>query len=71
MSRQAAPVLYAVALAVVICRVDFAFLRNSFRKRFLVEADIVLVQAALPPRGIWKGRLSLISHCLARIAGMP
>jgi hypothetical protein len=69
------------------CRLDFAFFRNRFWERLTVDADILLVfvaslqilqaplnrinAAALPPRGIWKGRLSLISHCLARITGTP
>jgi hypothetical protein len=46
MSRQVAIVLYLVAMAAVIVGVDFAFLRNRFWERLLVNIGIVLVSAA-------------------------
>jgi hypothetical protein len=50
MGRQAAIVLYAVAIAAVIVGVDFAFFRNRFWERLLVNIGIVLVFAAFYSR---------------------
>ena len=46
MSRQAAVVLYVVAMAAVIVGVDFVFFRNRFWERLTVNIGIVLVFAA-------------------------
>jgi hypothetical protein len=46
MTRQAAGVLYAAAMVVVIVAVDFAFFRNRFWERLAVNIGIVLVFAA-------------------------
>jgi hypothetical protein len=46
MSRQAAAVLYVVAMAAVIVAVDFAFFRHRFWERLMVNIGIVLVFAA-------------------------
>jgi hypothetical protein len=46
MSRQLAIVLYVVAMAAVIVGVDFAFFRNRFWERLMVNMGIVLVFAA-------------------------
>jgi hypothetical protein len=46
MGRQAAAVLYAVAMAAVIVGVDFGFFRNRFWERLMVNIGIVLVFAA-------------------------
>jgi hypothetical protein len=46
MSRQVAIVLYVMAMAAVIVRVDFAFFRNRFWERLTVNTGIVLVFAA-------------------------
>lgn len=46
MGRQAASVLYVVAMAAVIIGVDFAFFRNRFRERLTVNIGIVLVFGA-------------------------
>jgi hypothetical protein len=43
MGRQVAIVLYVVAMAAVIVGVDFAFLRNRFWERLIVNIGIVLV----------------------------
>jgi hypothetical protein len=43
MGRQAAVVLYVVAMAAVIVGVDFAFFRNRFWGRLTVNIGIVLV----------------------------
>ena len=45
-SRQVAAVLYAVTMAAVIIGVDFAFFRNRFWERLMVNVGIVLVLAA-------------------------
>lgn len=45
MGRQVA-VLYAVAMIAVIVGVDFAFFRNRFWERLIVNIGIVLVFAA-------------------------
>ncbi len=47
MSRQAANVLYVVAMVAVIVSVDFAFFRNRFWERLAVNVGIVLLFAAL------------------------
>jgi hypothetical protein len=46
MGKQAAVVLYAVAMAAVIVAVDFAFFRNRFWERLAVNIGIVLVFGA-------------------------
>jgi len=46
MSRQVAGVLYGLAMAAVIIGVDFAFFRNRFLERLMVNVGIVLVFAA-------------------------
>jgi len=46
MSRQAMVVLYVVAMAVLIVSVDFAFFRNRFWERLIVNIGIVLVFGA-------------------------
>ena len=46
MGRQVAGVLYALAMAAVIVGVDFAFFRNRFLERLMVNVGIVLVFAA-------------------------
>jgi hypothetical protein len=47
MARQAAIVLYLVAMAAVIVGVDLVFLRNRFWERLIVNIGIVFVFAAL------------------------
>jgi hypothetical protein len=46
MGRQAAGVLYVVAMAAVIVGVDIVFFRNQFWARLTVNIGIVLVFAA-------------------------
>ena len=46
MGRQVAGVLYALAMAGVIVGVDFAFFRNRFWERLMVNIGIVLVFGA-------------------------
>jgi hypothetical protein len=46
MSKQAATVLYGVAMVAVIVGVDFAFFKNRFWERLTVNIGIVLVFAA-------------------------
>jgi hypothetical protein len=46
MDRQAARVLYVLAMAAVIVGVDFAFFRHRFWERLTVNIGIVLVFAA-------------------------
>ncbi len=46
MGRQAASVLYVVAMAALIVAVDFLFFRNRFWERVAVNVGIVLVFAA-------------------------
>ncbi|MGB6941163.1 MAG: hypothetical protein WBE37_02050 [Bryobacteraceae bacterium] len=46
MSKQAAGVLYVVAMIAVIVGVDFLFFRNRFWERLTVNIGIVLVFAA-------------------------
>jgi hypothetical protein len=46
MDRRTAVVLYGVAMAAVIVGVDFAFFRNRFWERLLVNIGIVLVFGA-------------------------
>jgi hypothetical protein len=43
MGRQAMLVLYVVAMAAVIVGVDFAFFRQRFLERLMVNIGIVLV----------------------------
>jgi type IV secretory pathway VirB2 component (pilin) len=43
MGRQAAIVLYGLALATVVVGVDVLFFRNRFRERLMVNVGIVLV----------------------------
>jgi preprotein translocase subunit SecE len=46
MGRQVAVVLYLVAMAALIVAVDFAFFRNRFWERLMVNIGIVLVFVA-------------------------
>ncbi len=46
MGRQAAVVLYVLALVVVVVGVDVLFFRNRFWARLMVNVGIVLVFAA-------------------------
>ena len=46
MGRQAAVVLYVLALVAVVVRVDVLFFRNRFWERLIVNVGIVLVFAA-------------------------
>jgi hypothetical protein len=46
MGRQVAGVLYGMAMAAVIVGVDFAFFRNWFWERLMVNIGIVLVFGA-------------------------
>jgi type IV secretory pathway VirB2 component (pilin) len=46
MGRQLAIVLYVVAMVAIIVGVDFAFFRNRFSERLIVNIGIVLVFAA-------------------------
>ena len=46
MGRQAAVVLYVLALVAVVVGVDVLFFRNRFWERLLVNVGIVLVFAA-------------------------
>ena len=46
MGRQAAGVLYVLAMAAVIVAVGFLFFRNRFWERLAVNVGIVLVFAA-------------------------
>jgi hypothetical protein len=47
MGRQAAVVLYVLALVAVVVGVDVLFFRNRFWERLMVNVGIVLVFAAL------------------------
>jgi type IV secretory pathway VirB2 component (pilin) len=44
--RQVATVLYVVAMVAIIVGVDFAFFKNQFWERLIVNIGIVLVFAA-------------------------
>jgi hypothetical protein len=46
MGRQAAVVLYVLALVTVVVSVDLMFFRNRFWERLMVNVGIVLVFAA-------------------------
>jgi hypothetical protein len=46
MGRQVAVVLYVVAMAALIVVVDFAFFRNRFWERLMVNIGIVLLFVA-------------------------
>jgi hypothetical protein len=50
MGRQVAIVVYVVTMAAVIVGVDFAFFRNRFWERLMVNIGIVLVFAAFYAR---------------------
>ena len=47
MDRRIIAALYVVAMAAVIIGVDFAFFRNRFWERLIVNIGIVLVFAAV------------------------
>jgi len=47
MGRQVAVVLYVAAMVAVIVGVDFAFFRNRFWERLIVNIGIVLVFGAV------------------------
>jgi hypothetical protein len=46
MSRQITALLYVTAMVALIVGIDFAFFRNQFWERLIVNAGIVLVFAA-------------------------
>jgi len=46
MGRQLANALYVLAMAAVIVGLDFAFFRNRFWERLIVNIGIVMVFAA-------------------------
>jgi hypothetical protein len=46
MSRQVFVVLYVVAMVVVIVGIDFAFLKNRFWERLIINIGIVLLFGA-------------------------
>jgi hypothetical protein len=46
MSKQVVVVLYVVAMAALIVGVDFAYFRNRFWERLIVNIGIVLVFGA-------------------------
>jgi hypothetical protein len=46
MGRQAAVVLYVLALVIVVVGVDVLFFRNEFWERLIANVGIVLVFAA-------------------------
>ena len=46
MGRQVTAVLYVVAMAALIVGVDFAFFRDRFWERLMINIGIVLVFAA-------------------------
>ncbi len=50
MGRQAAVVLYVLALVVVVVGVDVLFFRNRFLARLMVNVGIVLVFAVFYSR---------------------
>ena len=54
MGRSLAGVLYAVAMVAVIVGVDFAFFRNRFWERLIVNIGIVLVFGAFYLRFLWR-----------------
>jgi hypothetical protein len=47
MGRQAAVVLYVLAMVAVVVSVDVLFFRNRFGERLIVNVGIVLVFGAL------------------------
>jgi hypothetical protein len=53
-SEKVAVVLYVVAMAAVIVRVDVVFFRNRFWERLAVNIGIVLVFAAFYFRFLWR-----------------
>jgi len=55
MGRQAAVVLYVVALVAVVVTVDILFFRNHFWERLMVNVGIVLVFAAFGLRFLRRG----------------
>jgi hypothetical protein len=46
MGRQVTVVIYVLAMAAIIVGVDFAFFRNRFWERLMVNIGIVLIFAA-------------------------
>jgi hypothetical protein len=50
MGRQAAVVIYVVAMVAVVVGVDFAFFRNRFWERLMVNIGIVLIFLAFYSR---------------------
>lgn len=54
MGRQAAVVLYVVAMIVVIVGIDFGFFRNRFWERLVVNIGIVLVFTSFYFRFLWR-----------------
>jgi hypothetical protein len=54
MSKQIASVLYVVVMIAVIVGVDFAFFKNRFYERLMVNIGIVLVFGAFYMRFLWR-----------------
>jgi len=54
MGRQVTAVLYVVAMAALIVGVDFAFFRDRFWERLMVNVGIVLVFGAFYLRFLWR-----------------
>jgi len=54
MGKQVANVVYLVAMAAVIVGVDFAFFRNHFWERLMLNIGIVLVFGAFYFRFLWR-----------------
>jgi MFS-type transporter involved in bile tolerance (Atg22 family) len=52
-SDRIIPVLYVLAMVALIVGVDFAFLRDRFGLRLIVNIGIVLVFAAVYLRFLW------------------
>jgi hypothetical protein len=54
MSKQVGNVLYVVAMAAIIVGVDFAFFKDRFWERLMVNIGIVLVFGAFYFRFLWR-----------------
>jgi hypothetical protein len=54
MGRQLTIAIYVVAMAAVIVGVDFAFFRNHFWERLMLNIGIVLVFGAFYFRFLWR-----------------
>jgi hypothetical protein len=67
MGRQAAVVLYVLAMVTVIVGVDVLFFRNHFWERLLVNVGIVMVFAAVCRQNISDGRLDDLRESSAHL----